>query len=100
MIAKFLPYLRAPRWQVAWALAQVFLVAGGRAPQTLALADRAPPRPGSRSPRETAGVADIQQAMLLNYRPATWSPLEYANPAQAVLQFCQYSFNIPERYYA
>src|SRR5712691_4151001 len=28
MIAKFLPYLRAHRWQVAWALAQVFLVAG------------------------------------------------------------------------
>jgi len=28
MIAKFLPYLKAHRWQVAWALAQVFLVAG------------------------------------------------------------------------
>src|SRR5436190_5348708 len=28
MIAKFLPYLRAHRRQVAWALAQVFLVAG------------------------------------------------------------------------
>ena len=28
MIAKFLPYLRAHRWQVAWALAQVFLIAG------------------------------------------------------------------------
>ena len=28
MIAKFLPYLRAHRWQVAWALAQIFLVAG------------------------------------------------------------------------
>ena len=28
MIAKFLPYLRAHRWRVAWALAQVFLVAG------------------------------------------------------------------------
>ncbi len=28
MIAKFLPYLRAHRWQVGWALAQVFLVAG------------------------------------------------------------------------
>src|SRR5713226_5968583 len=28
MIAKFLPYLRAHRGQVAWALAQVFLVAG------------------------------------------------------------------------
>src|SRR5438270_8859002 len=28
MIRKFLPYLRAHRWQVAWALAQVFLVAG------------------------------------------------------------------------
>src|SRR5437667_781707 len=28
MIAKFLPYLRAHRWQVVWALAQVFLVAG------------------------------------------------------------------------
>jgi ATP-binding cassette subfamily B protein len=28
MIGKFLPYLRAHRWQVAWALAQVFLVAG------------------------------------------------------------------------
>src|SRR6478672_11174062 len=27
MIAKFLPYLKAHRWQVAWALAQVFLVA-------------------------------------------------------------------------
>src|SRR5256714_14469185 len=27
MIAKFLPYLRAHRWQVAWALAQVFLIA-------------------------------------------------------------------------
>src|SRR6476659_8028974 len=26
MIAKFLPYLKAHRWQVAWALAQVFLV--------------------------------------------------------------------------
>ena len=28
MIRKFLPYLRAHRWQVAWALAQVFLIAG------------------------------------------------------------------------
>ncbi len=28
MIARFLPYLRAHRRQVAWALAQVFLVAG------------------------------------------------------------------------
>jgi ATP-binding cassette, subfamily B, bacterial len=28
MIAKFLPYLTAHRWRVAWALAQVFLVAG------------------------------------------------------------------------
>jgi ATP-binding cassette subfamily B protein len=28
MIAKFLPYLRAHRWRVAWALAQVFLIAG------------------------------------------------------------------------
>ncbi|MGC2411096.1 MAG: ABC transporter ATP-binding protein [Stellaceae bacterium] len=28
MIAKFLPYLKAHRWPVAWALAQVFLVAG------------------------------------------------------------------------
>ncbi|HKS90178.1 MAG TPA: ABC transporter ATP-binding protein [Stellaceae bacterium] len=28
MIAKFLPYLRAHRWQVAWALLQVFLIAG------------------------------------------------------------------------
>jgi ABC-type bacteriocin/lantibiotic exporter with double-glycine peptidase domain len=28
MIAKFLPYLKAHRRQVAWALAQVFLVAG------------------------------------------------------------------------
>src|SRR5436305_1837532 len=28
MVAKFLPYLRAHRWQVAWALTQVFLVAG------------------------------------------------------------------------
>ena len=27
MVAKFLPYLKAHRWQVAWALAQVFLVA-------------------------------------------------------------------------
>src|SRR5437763_2069363 len=27
MIRKFLPYLRAHRWQVAWSLAQVFLVA-------------------------------------------------------------------------
>jgi ATP-binding cassette subfamily B protein len=27
MIKKFLPYLKAHRWQVAWALAQVFLVA-------------------------------------------------------------------------
>src|SRR5438105_13200317 len=27
MIAKFMPYLRAHRWRVAWALAQVFLVA-------------------------------------------------------------------------
>jgi ATP-binding cassette, subfamily B, bacterial len=27
MIAKFAPYLKAHRWQVAWALAQVFLVA-------------------------------------------------------------------------
>ena len=28
MIGKFLPYLRAHRWRVAWALAQIFLVAG------------------------------------------------------------------------
>src|SRR3954466_3405462 len=28
MLAKFLPYLRAPRWQVAWALAQVVLITG------------------------------------------------------------------------
>ncbi len=28
MVAKFLPYLRAHRWQVAWALAQVFLITG------------------------------------------------------------------------
>src|SRR6266513_708204 len=28
MVAKFLPYLKAHRWQVAWALAQVFLIAG------------------------------------------------------------------------
>src|SRR3954454_13502394 len=28
MIRKFLPYLRAHRWRVAWALAQVFLIAG------------------------------------------------------------------------
>ncbi|MFI4983290.1 MAG: ABC transporter transmembrane domain-containing protein, partial [Nevskiales bacterium] len=28
MITKFLPYLKAHRWRVAWALAQVFLVAG------------------------------------------------------------------------
>src|SRR4051812_18153251 len=28
MIRKFLPYLRAHRWAVIWALAQVFLVAG------------------------------------------------------------------------
>ena len=28
MIAKFLPYLRQHRWQVLWALAQVFLIAG------------------------------------------------------------------------
>src|SRR6185295_900069 len=28
MIRKFLPYLKAHRWPVAWALAQVFLVAG------------------------------------------------------------------------
>src|SRR5207248_8608123 len=28
MVANFLPYLRAHRWQVAWALAQVFLIAG------------------------------------------------------------------------
>jgi ATP-binding cassette subfamily B protein len=26
MVAKFLPYLKAHRWQVAWALAQVFLI--------------------------------------------------------------------------
>src|SRR5436305_9772944 len=28
MVAKFLPYLRAHRWRVAWALAQVFLITG------------------------------------------------------------------------
>jgi ATP-binding cassette subfamily B protein len=28
MIRKFLPYLRAHRWRVAWALAQVFLITG------------------------------------------------------------------------
>ena len=28
MVAKFLPYLRAHRWQVVWALAQVFLITG------------------------------------------------------------------------
>jgi ATP-binding cassette, subfamily B, bacterial len=28
MVAKFLPYLRAHRWQVAWAVAQVFLITG------------------------------------------------------------------------
>src|SRR4051794_677387 len=28
MLAKFLPYLRAHRWQVAWALAQVVLITG------------------------------------------------------------------------
>ncbi len=28
MLGKILPYLRAYRWQVAWALAQVFLIAG------------------------------------------------------------------------
>ena len=28
MVAKFLPYLKAHRWQVAWALAQVFLITG------------------------------------------------------------------------
>src|SRR5437763_391241 len=28
MVAKFLPYLKAHRWRVAWALAQVFLIAG------------------------------------------------------------------------
>jgi ATP-binding cassette subfamily B protein len=28
MLAKLLPYLRAHRWQVAWALAQIFLIAG------------------------------------------------------------------------
>jgi ATP-binding cassette subfamily B protein/subfamily B ATP-binding cassette protein MsbA len=28
MVAKFLPYLKAHRWQVAWALGQVFLIAG------------------------------------------------------------------------
>ena len=28
MIAKFLPYLKTHRWQVGWALAQVFLIAG------------------------------------------------------------------------
>src|SRR5438045_218968 len=28
MLAKFLPYLRAHRWQVVWALAQVFLITG------------------------------------------------------------------------
>jgi ATP-binding cassette, subfamily B, bacterial len=28
MLTKLLPYLRAHRWQVAWALAQVFLIAG------------------------------------------------------------------------
>src|SRR5437763_2102345 len=28
MIRKFLPYMRAHRWRVAWALAQVFLIAG------------------------------------------------------------------------
>src|SRR5204863_2792484 len=28
MVAKFLPYLKAHRWQVAWALAQVFLMTG------------------------------------------------------------------------
>src|SRR5436309_15064444 len=28
MIRKFLPYLRAHRWRVAWALSQVFLIAG------------------------------------------------------------------------
>jgi ATP-binding cassette subfamily B protein len=28
MIAKFLPYLRVHRWRVAWALAQVFVMAG------------------------------------------------------------------------
>src|SRR5207248_2272610 len=28
MVAKFLPYVKAHRWQVAWALAQVFLIAG------------------------------------------------------------------------
>ena len=50
MIAKFLPYLRAHRWQVAWALAQVFLVAG---------AER---------------VADMPQAMLPNYRPCRVVP--------------------------
>lgn len=157
MIAKFLPYLRAHRWQVAWALAQVFLVAGvellkpwplqividyvlgGNTPPAsgpigggplgallslpagvlllfaciaiviihfaaggltlwhnyttirlgqsmVAFAEllrrggslptiiasnsprNTPKRPGSRSPRETADVADIQQAMLLNCR--------------------------------
>jgi ATP-binding cassette, subfamily B, bacterial len=28
MVAKFLPYLKAHRWQVGWALAQVFLITG------------------------------------------------------------------------
>jgi ATP-binding cassette subfamily B protein len=28
MVAKFLPYLKAHRWQVAWALGQVFLITG------------------------------------------------------------------------
>jgi hypothetical protein len=31
---------------------------------------------------------------------AAWLPLEFANLAQAVLQFCQYSFNIAERRHA
>jgi hypothetical protein len=36
----------------------------------------------------------MQQEMLLNCRRCGQVPLEFANPAQAVLQRCQYSSNI------
>jgi hypothetical protein len=38
--------------------------------------------------------------MLLNCRRFRLVTLEFANLAQAVLQFCQYSSNIPERHHA
>jgi ATP-binding cassette, subfamily B, bacterial len=73
MIRKFLPYLRAHRWQVGWALLQVFLIAGFELAKPwplqividYVLGGKAPPAGGSLGGAVAAVLALPQGALLV-----------------------------------